>query len=149
MPDCASLVIVVTMSTATVLRVFAPALVAPAGAPIVQLSVRPASMLLAIDAVILAPVWFVVTAHVLPLEVAEVGALPAVAVLMTSDGVPVTPTRLIASTWKVTVWVAVCAEADVAAKATSSPARIFDEVFMGGLLRWAGDRGRASSPVPS
>ena len=42
MPDCASLVIVVTMSCATVLRVFAPALVAPAGAPIVQLSVSPA-----------------------------------------------------------------------------------------------------------
>src|SRR3954464_15737153 len=136
MPDCASLVIVVTMSTATVLRLFAPALVAPAGAPIVQLSVRPAGMLLAIDAVILAPVWFVVTAQLLPLDVAEDGALPAVAVLMTSDGEPVTPTRLIASTWNVTVWVAVCAEAAVAAIATSSPPRIFDESFMGVVLRW-------------
>src|SRR4051794_409179 len=98
MPDCASLVMVVTMSSATVLRLCAPALVAPAGAPIVQLKVKPAGMLLAIDAVILAPVWLVVTAQVLPLDVAEVGAPPAAAVLMTSDGVPVTPTRLIAST---------------------------------------------------
>src|SRR3954469_2287801 len=121
MPDWASLVIVVTMSTAVVLRLFAPALVAPAGAPIVQLSVRPAGMLLAIEAVILAPVWFVVTAQVLPLDVAEVGALPALAVLMTRDGVPVTPTRLIASTWNVTVWVAVCAEAEAAAARTSRP----------------------------
>src|SRR3954470_7820562 len=130
MPDCDSLVIVVTMSTATVLRVFAPALVAPAGAPIVQLSVRPAGMLLAIDAVILAPVWFVVTAQVLPLDVAEVGALPAEAVLMTSDGVPVTPTRLIASTWNVTVWVAVWADAEAAANASITAHMIFEEVFM-------------------
>src|SRR3954466_11390823 len=127
---------VVTMSTATVLRLCAPALDAPAGAPIVQLSVRPAGMLLAIDAVIFAPVWLVVTAQVLPLDVADVGAPPGVAVLMTSDGVPVTPTRLMASTWKVTVWVAVCAEAAVAAIATSSPPRILDESFMGVVLRW-------------
>src|SRR6476659_4590672 len=113
------------MSTATVLRDFAPALVAPAGAPIVAHRVRPAGMLLAIEAVILAPVWLVVTAQLLPADVAEVGALPGVALLITSDGVPVTPMRLIASTWKVTVWVAVCAEAVVATSATSSPPKTF------------------------
>src|SRR3954465_4698274 len=121
MPDCASLVIVVTMSTAVVLSVFAPALVAPAGAPIVAVSVSPAGMLLAIDAVILAPVWFVVTAQVLPLDVAEVGAPPATAAEMAMVGVPETATWLIASTWKVTVCVAVWACAEAAAATTSRP----------------------------
>src|SRR5208283_4254615 len=50
------------------------------------------------------------------------GALPATAALMTSDGVPVTATWLIALTWNVTVCVAVWAEAVVpAAKATRAP----------------------------
>ena len=68
---------------------------------------------------------------------------------MMRDGAPVTPMRLIASTWNVTVWVAVCAEAVVAKAATSSPPRIFDESVMGGLSPFVGDRFRASSPVPS
>src|SRR5689334_21761211 len=69
-------------------------------------------------AVILARVWLVVTAQVLPVEVAEVGAPPATAALIANVGVPDTETWLIASTWNVTVWVAVCALADAAAAAT-------------------------------
>ena len=53
-------------------------------------------------AVIFAPVWFVVTAHVAA-AVALVGLLPAVAVLITSEGLPTKAIWLIASTWKVTV----------------------------------------------
>ena len=89
-PLSASFVMPVTRSTAVVLSDLAPALVAPVGAPSVAESVRPAVMLLLIEAVILAPVWFVVTAQVLPVDVADVGPEPATAVLMTSDGVPVT-----------------------------------------------------------
>jgi hypothetical protein len=51
-----------------------------------------------------------------------VGALPATAVLMTSAGVPATETRLIASTWKVTVCVAVCAKAAVDRATVKMPA---------------------------
>ena len=57
-------------------------------------------------AVILAPVWLVVTAHVAA-AVALVGLLPATAVLITSDGLPANAIWLMASTWKVTVCVAV------------------------------------------
>src|SRR5436309_2790484 len=110
------------MSCATVLSVLAPPLVAPAGAPNVAERVRPAGMFDAMLAVIFAPVWFVVTAHELLADVAEVGALPAVAVLMISDGEPVTLIWLIASTWNVTVCVAVWADAAADATSIRTPA---------------------------
>jgi hypothetical protein len=67
-------------------------------------------------AVILEPVWLVVTAHVAP-AVAAVGSTPALAVLITSEGLPLNAIWLIASTWNVTVCVAVWAEAALAAPA--------------------------------
>src|SRR3954463_9084821 len=85
-------------------------------------SVTPVGIAVGMLAVILAPVWFVVTAHVLPVEVTEVGAPPATAAEMVSDGVPPTEIRLIASTCIVTVCVAVCAEAEAAAATTSRAA---------------------------
>src|SRR4051812_35188443 len=84
-------------------------------------SVTPVGMADAMLAVILAPVWLVVTAHVLPVDVTEVGAPPATAAEMVRVGVPATDTRLIASTWKVTVWVAVCAWPEAAAATTRRP----------------------------
>src|SRR5689334_12483973 len=103
---CASLVIPVTTSTAVVLSVCAPALDAPVGAPRFTWSVRPAGMTDPMLAVIFAPVWLVVTDQVAA-AVALVGALPAVAVLITSDGLPLKEIWLMASTWKVTDCVAV------------------------------------------
>src|SRR6185436_5400746 len=97
----------VTRSTAEVLSGWYPALVPPAGAPMSAESVTPDGRLDAMLAVIFAPVWLVVTAQVLPVEVTEVGAPPATAAVIVRVGVPATATRLIASTWKVTVWVAV------------------------------------------
>src|SRR6058998_4164600 len=109
----------VTRSTDVVLSDRAPALVAPAGAVRFTASVRPAGMFDPMPAVILAPVWFVVTAHVAA-AVAPVGALPAVAVLMTSEGLPEKAIWLIASTWKVMVCVAVCADAALTALTTNA-----------------------------
>ena len=64
----------------------------------------------------------VVTAQVLPVEVADVGAEPATAVLTVSVGVPVTAIWLIASTWNATDCEAVVwAFADAAAATTSRP----------------------------
>ena len=93
----ASLVMPVTTSIAVVPRACEPALVAPAGAERFTSSVRPAGMAEPMLAVILAAVWFVVTAHVAP-AVALVGALPAVAVLITSDGLPLNAIWFMAST---------------------------------------------------
>src|SRR5689334_21094666 len=101
-PDCASFVMPVTTSTAVVLRVCAPALEPPAGAVMLTWSVRPAGMAELMLAVIFAVLWFVVTAHVAAAE-ACVGLLPAVDVLMTSEGEPATEIWLMASTWKVTL----------------------------------------------
>src|SRR5688572_575095 len=84
---CASRVILVTRSTAVVLSACEPVLVAPAGATRLTESVRPAGMLDPRLAVILAPVWFVVTAHVAGAVTAP-GFEPAAAVLITSDGLP-------------------------------------------------------------
>ena len=80
-------IMVVDGETAVVLSDWAPALEAPAGAERLTLRVKPADMLEPMLAVILAPVWFVVTAHVAA-AVALVGLLPAVAVLITSEGLP-------------------------------------------------------------
>jgi len=52
---------------------------------------------------ILAPVWLVVTAHKLVASVTDVGALPATAVVIVSEGAPEFETWLIAFTAKVTV----------------------------------------------
>jgi hypothetical protein len=79
-------------------------------------------MALGMLAVILAVLWLVVTDHELAAEVTLVGALPAVAVLMSSEGAPVTEIWLMAVTWNVTVCAAVWAEAVLtAAKATMAP----------------------------
>src|SRR4051812_35657015 len=99
----------VTRSTAEVLRDIYPALVPPVGLPMFAERVTPDGMFEAMLAVILAPVWFVVTAQVFPVEVAEVGAPPATAAEIVRVGVPATEIRLMASTWKVMVWVAVWA----------------------------------------
>src|SRR5689334_11241477 len=107
---CAILVMPVTTSTATVLSDCAPALVPPVGAVTLTVRVRPEGMAEPMLAVILAPVWLVVTAQVAP-AVALVGAEPAVAVLITSDGLPLKAIWLMASTWKATDCVAVWAEA--------------------------------------
>src|SRR5437762_4690106 len=103
----------VTRSTDVVLSDCEPAVEAPAGAARFTESVRPPGMLEPMLAVIFAPDWFVVTAHVAA-AVTLVGLLPAVAVLMTSEGLPANAIWLIASTWKVMVCVAVCADAALA-----------------------------------
>src|SRR5437773_11028975 len=100
----------VTRSTAVVLSDNAPALDAPDGAERLTERVKPAGMFEPMLAVIFAPVWFVVTAHVAA-AVALLGLLPSVAVLITSDGLPAKETWFTASTWKVTTCVAVWAEA--------------------------------------
>src|SRR4051812_28763946 len=98
-------------------------------------SVTPAGIAVGMLAVILAFVWLVVTAHVLPVDVTEVGAPPATAAEIARDGVPETEIRLIASTCIVTVCVAVWAEADAAAATTSRAAMrerfIVDLQFVG------------------
>ena len=66
----------VTTSTAAVPRAWSPALDAPEGAARFADRVTPEGIALPIEAVILAPVWLVVTAQVLPLEVTLVGAPP-------------------------------------------------------------------------
>src|SRR5437762_3279211 len=115
----------VTTSAATVLRAVRPALVAPAGAERFDDNVSPAGIAELMLAVIFAPVWFVVTFHDDDASMTVVGGLPAVAVVMASDGVPDTDTTLIAFTWMVTFWVAVCADAMFETPATSaSTARI-------------------------
>src|ERR1041385_2438790 len=103
MPDWLSFVMPVTMSTAVVPRAWRPALVPPDGAERLAERVTPVGIALPIEAVIFAPVWLVVTAQVLPDEVTLVGAPPATAAVMVIDGVPLTATWLIASTWSVTV----------------------------------------------
>src|SRR5688500_7483604 len=92
----------------------APALEAPAGAPMSTVSVSPAGMSESSCAVIFAFDWFVVTAQVAA-AVAAVGALPAVAVLMVSEGDPATAIWFTALTWKVTFCVLVWACATEAA----------------------------------
>src|SRR4051812_12822668 len=106
------------MSTGAVDNAFAPALVAPAGAPSVADSVMPAGMFVLMDAVILAVACLVEPPHVAPFAAAEVGPDPATAVLISSVGVPVTAIWLIASTWNETAWVAVDCAFDDAAAAT-------------------------------
>ena len=93
----------------------ARARVAPAGAARLEDSVRPAAMAAGMLAVIFAPVWLVVTAQVAEASVTLVGAEPATAVVIVSDGAPTKATWLMALTAKVTVWVAVWAWADAAA----------------------------------
>jgi len=107
---CAILVMLVTRSTAVVLSDCDPALLAPVGAVRFAESVTPAGIAEPMLAVIFEPVWFVVTAHVAA-AVALAGSLPAVAVFTTSEGLPEKAIWLMASTWKVTVWVAVWAVA--------------------------------------
>ena len=97
MPLCACFVMPVTTSTAVVLSDCAPVLEPTEGALTLTDSDRPLGMFEAMLAVILAPVWFVVTAHV-PEAVASVGFDPAVAVLITSEGLPLKAIWLIAST---------------------------------------------------
>src|SRR4051812_6142665 len=130
MPDCASLVITVTTSTATVESDLAPALVAPVGAARVVHSVRPVGMFVLIAAVTFAVLWFVVTAQVLVAEVTDDGPEPAVAVLITSDGEPVTAIWLMASTWNATDCVAVVCARAAAAEPTirASAMTSFEEV---------------------
>src|SRR6185295_4325959 len=96
----------VTRSTEVVLSDCEPALEAPAGAVRLTESVTPVGIADPMLAVILAPVWLVVTAHVAA-AVALVGLLPAVAVLITSDGLPLKAIWLMASIWNVTDWLAV------------------------------------------
>ena len=115
---CASLVMPVTRSTAVVLSDRKPALVAAAGATRLDDSVRPVGMFDAMLAVILAPVWLVVTAQEDVASVTLVGAEPAVAVVIVSDGAPTKAIWLMALTWKVTVCVAVWAWA--AGRATTA-----------------------------
>lgn len=117
MPLCACFVMPVMTSTAVVLKVCEPALAPTEGALTFTDSARPLGMFEPMLAVIFAPVWLVVTAHV-PAAVALEGSEPAVAVLITSDGLPEKAIWLIASTWKVTVCVAVWAAAWLAARAT-------------------------------
>src|SRR6478736_5738726 len=123
-PVAFSLVMPVTTSTAVVPRAWRPALVPPEGAARLAERVTPVGIVLPIEAVILAPLWLVVTAQVLPLEVTLVGAPPATAAEMVMDGVPVTATWLIASICSVTVCVAVCAAAEAAAAITRRPLMI-------------------------
>jgi hypothetical protein len=81
----------------------------------------PAGIALPMLAVIFAVLWLVVTAQVLPEDVALVGALPATAARMSSVGEPVTATWLTASICQVTVCVVLCAAADAAAARTRRP----------------------------
>ena len=67
----------VTTFTAVVPSAVRPVLVAPAGAVRLADSVSPAGIAEGMLAVIDAPVWLVVTDQVLPVDVTEVGALPA------------------------------------------------------------------------
>ena len=98
-----------TTSASVVDNVAAPAeVLPPAGWVRVTLSVTPDGMLASIDAVILRSIWFVVIEYV-PAAVAWVGCEPAVAVLIVSDGVPVTEILLMAWTSNVTTCVAVWA----------------------------------------
>src|SRR5450432_1608278 len=98
MPAWATLVTLVTRSTAAVPRARKPTLVAPAGAAKLELSVRPATRAAGMLAVIFAVLWLVVTAQVAVASVTLVGAEPATAVVMVSDGAPVKATLLIALT---------------------------------------------------
>src|SRR6185503_8650231 len=97
-PAALSFEMPVTTSTAVVLSGFAPELVAPDGAASVAESVRPVGMAVVMLAITLAFDWLVVTDHVAPEDVTVVGALPAVAVVMPSDGLPLTAIWLMAST---------------------------------------------------
>ena len=58
----------------------------------------PVGMALAILAVILAVLWFVVTAQLFATDVTVVGALPATAAVMAIVGEPLTPTWFTGST---------------------------------------------------
>src|SRR4030088_138278 len=117
-----TLVITVTRSTATVPTAVSPALVAPAGATRLTLRVSPVPMMLGMLAEILAPVWLVVTAQVLLASTADVGSLPAAAVVTVSEGVPAKEIWLIAFTAKVTVWI--CAPRSAAPPMTPIARRI-------------------------
>src|SRR6476661_420596 len=108
----------VTRSTAVTPRAWEPALVPPAGAARATDRVTPAGSADAMLPVILAPVWFVVTAQVADASFTLVGLLPAAAVVMVSDGLPVKAIWLIGLTAMVTDWVAVWAEADPASEMT-------------------------------
>src|ERR1035437_6258788 len=116
-----SFVMPVTTFTAVVLSAMRPALVAPAGAVRIAERVKPAGMSLGMSAVIQAVLWVGVTDHELAAAGALVGALPAVAVLMTSEGAPVTEIWLMALTWNVTVCVTWAEAVLTAAKATMAP----------------------------
>src|ERR1035437_5076930 len=126
----------VTTLTAPVPSAVRPVLVAPAGAVRLAERVKPTGMALAMLAVIEAVVWLVVTDHVLAADVTEVGALPAVAVLITRDGAPTTEIWLMAVTWNVTVCVTWAEAVLTAAKATRAPiARKFVDFDMVWSLR--------------
>src|SRR5688572_23161366 len=101
-------------------------------------SVTPAGIAEPMLAVIFAPDWFVVTDHVLPVDVAVVGAPPATAAETVRVGVPATATWLIASTWKLNVWVAVWAFAAAAAAMMRRPLMMMlRDMFMAPPKRWA------------
>src|SRR5689334_7813084 len=130
MPDWASFVMPVTTSTAVAVRVVAPALEPPAGADMLTWSVRPAGIAVLMLAVILAPLWLVVTAHEAAAE-ACVGLLPAVAVLINSEGEPATAIWLMASTWKLTLCVAVWADSEAAPATRATTAKRMDFIGTG------------------
>ena len=107
---CAMLAIAVTNEAAVVLKLVAPADVAPVGAAKVTFKVTPVGMLVASAAVIFLAVLFVVTAYVVVASVALVGALPAVAVVtFKGPGFPETEMESIEPIVYVTVEVAVVA----------------------------------------
>src|SRR6476620_5961999 len=109
----------VTKSTATVVSGLNPALVAPAGAARLDERVTPVGMTVGMLAVILAPVWLVVTDHVAVALVMLVGPEPGVAVVTASVGAPANAIWLIALIEKVIGCVAVnCPRAAGAAATT-------------------------------
>src|SRR2546430_8259359 len=89
-PLAFSFVMPVMTSTAVVLSATRPALLAPAGAPRLAERVTPAGIALPMLAVILAVLWLVVTAQVLPEDVTLVGGLPGTAAVTAIVGEPVT-----------------------------------------------------------